>query len=708
MGSATTAVKDTGLLGVALIIRSKDGPRWVFHYPPRPSTKASRREKLFGTELDESEDEDDYARGDDGDDSDLEEVFKGKVIGRLDLNDKNEKKQDHVEVPVDDNHYDDHNGEHVVPWESVFGWSTADLRSILTPARGYHKKRFEMTLDPLYFISYPIHIREDGTWKKKKKLKKAKKAAPTDSNVGGSTAEGKQTESSGIKADDNAEDDGGMTMFNVHFILDLPKHESDARIAEIYHHVIKSFHKALNHAQESSNYVWKESEMILGMKEKAREERRPMSWLWNEILLRSTLASAIRDVYEAISSNKIATLHLKTAPPLDLALQIPVPSFLTRLPTPTEPAMPGLLVTTANPLVADEGNEDQETLNKHFALLLLDDENKIIADIQAEDTEISAPLIECIRLCKATLSFLQVAQSNSVELTSLLILAQHLIHYRRAIAIPPLHSREMYIVSPNCDSRKLPVASVAWKKAFPLAPSLPSFLAMLSAAPRPYKSFAPSKNHRPTYLDMLAWLIRGGWVTQLRTFAWILVWPELIYEVDYQLKADAIEKAKKGTKSNSGSSESPESTDESGPDKNSDNDYTQTLTTEQVAENARLGRLADKAAKQAAEEAAAFAQMPVPVATDHISRNNAEHLKTISPYIIKDPHKVSHEESLYIAAIGKRITDQKAKDCWQKFTKYFNGNEALEMIALRENMKRKETWGVLMQYQEHILVCKHW
>lgn len=271
MASTTTAVKDTGLLGVALIIRSKDGPRWVFHYPPRPSTKASRREKLFGTELDESEDEDEYTRGYDGDDSDLEEVFKGKEIGKLDLNDKNEKKQDHVEVLEDDNHYDDHNGEHVVPWETVFGWSTADLRSILTPARGYHKKRFEMTLDPLYFISYPIHIREDGTWKKKKP-KKAKKAAPTDANVGSSTAEGKQTESGGIETDDNAEEDGGMTMFNVHFILDLPKHESDARIAEIYHHVIKSFHKALNHAQASSNYVWKESEMILGMKEKAREE----------------------------------------------------------------------------------------------------------------------------------------------------------------------------------------------------------------------------------------------------------------------------------------------------------------------------------------------------------------------------------------------------------------------------------------------------
>ncbi|KAE8443331.1 hypothetical protein EG329_001974 [Mollisiaceae sp. DMI_Dod_QoI] len=692
------AINDSGLLAVSLIIRSKDGPRFVFYYPPRPTTKTSARPKLYGTELDESDSEDENERAGDIDDSDLEDTrfLAGKSIGKLDLNDKGaQKKPDHVEVPEGDDHYDNSRGEQVVPWETLFGWSTADLRSILTPARAYHKKKFELSLDALHFLTYPIHIREDGTWKKKKpkKVKKMDVAAPTDGGEG-STTQGAQTKSSGTPADntsEDGEDHGGMTMFNVVFILNLPKHEADTRIAEIYQHVIKSFNKALKHAQASSNYVWKESEMILAMKEKAREE-----------------TGAIRDVYTAVSNNKIATVHLDTTPPLDLSLQIPVPSFLTRLPTSTEQAVPGLPVTTANPLVPDEGNEEQEVLNKHFALLLLDDESKIIAEIQADDTDISAPLIECIRLCKPTLSFLQVAQTNSVELASLLILAQHLIHWRRAIAIPPIHSREMYIVSPNCDSRKLPAASVAWKKAFPLAPSLPSFLAMLSAAPRPYKTFAPSKNHRPTYLDMLAWLIRGGWVTQLRTFAWILVWPELIYEVDYQLRAEAIEKAKNGPKSSSRSSESPESTDESGPDKSSDTDNTKVLTTEQVAENARLERLADKAAKQVAEEAAAFAQMPVPVATDYISRNKAEHLTAIAPYIIKDPHKVSHEESLYIAAIGKRIVDPKAKDCWQKFTKYFNGREALETIALRENMKRKETWGILMQYQEHILVCKHW
>jgi hypothetical protein len=432
-----------------------------------------------------------------------------------------------------------------------------------------------------------------------------------------------------------------------------------------------------------------------------------MSWLWNEILIKSTLATAIRDVYKDISHNKIATVHLATTPPLDLSLQIPVPMFLTSLPTSSERSMLGLPVMSANPFVNEEGDEDPTHLNKHFALLLLDDEDKIISEIQTDNTELSAPLIECIRLCKPTLSFAQVAQTNSIEVGSLLILAQHLIYWRRAIAIPPLHGRETFIVSPNCDSRKLPAASVTWKKAFPLAPSLASFLASLSAAPRPYKGFAPSKDHRPTYLDMVAWLLRGGWVTFLRTFAWIQVWPELIYEVEYQLKADAIEKYKKGAKSQSGSSEN-ESTDESGTEKSNGTDIGAPLTTEQVAENARLARLAVKLAKEAAEEAAAFAEMPVPVATAHPSINNSAHLKRLQPYVIKDPHKVSHEESLYIAAIGKRISDAKGKDCWTKFNKYFNGSEALESIALKENMKRKLTWEILMMFQEHLLICKHW
>jgi hypothetical protein len=440
-----------------------------------------------------------------------------------------------------------------------------------------------------------------------------------------------------------------------------------------------------------------------------------MSWLWNEILLKSSLAGAIRDVFEAVSNSKIATLHLATAPPVDLSLQIPVPCFLTSFPSSDDRAMLGLLLTSANAMIDEEGNENPTYLNKHFALLLLNNEEKIIAEIQADNTELTAPLIECIRLCKPTLSFLQVAQTQNVELSSLLILAQHLIYWRRAIAVPPIHAREMYIVSPNCDSRQLPTASVAWKKAFPLAPSFPSYLASLSAAPRPYKHFSPSKNHRPTYLEMLAWAMRGGWVTPLRTFAWILVHPEIIYEVSYQLKAAAVEKARHKAKTPSQVSSSGEdmlssSTEDSSPI--TERHFPQdpyAMTTEQAAENARLERLARKTAEEALEFAKEFEKLPKPVATAHPSLNHAEHLKGLSPYVIKDPHKVSHEESLYIAAYGKRFEEQRVRDTWLRFCgRYFNGREPLEMIALREGMKRKETWGLLMCFQEIILVAKHW
>lgn len=437
-----------------------------------------------------------------------------------------------------------------------------------------------------------------------------------------------------------------------------------------------------------------------------------MSWLWSHILAKSTLAGAMRDIFESISQCQIATVHLPSNPALDLSLLIPVPHFLTSIPSSTERSMPGLPLTTANPFVDEEGNEEPSHLNKHFALLLLDDEDKVIAELQADNTELSAPLIDCIRLSKPTLSFLQVAQTHSIELSSLLILAQHLIYWRKAIAIPPLHARETYIVSPNCDSHQLSTASIAWKKAFPLAPSLPSILASLSAAPRPYKTFAPSKDHRATYLEMLGWLIRGGWVTQLRTFAWILVWPEIIYEVSYQLKADALKKdeesARSGSEQSSFGSLSSNEGSASEKAKDSETETDIPLTSEQVAQNARLARLADNKAKAAETEAEAFKAQPVPVATVHPSLNDAPHLKGISPYIIVDPHKVSHEESLYIAAIGKRYQDPKVKECWSKFNKYFNGSEALEMIGLREGMKRKETWGVLMHFQEHLLVAKHW
>lgn len=292
-----------------------------------------------------------------------------------------------------------------------------------------------------------------------------------------------------------------------------------------------------------------------------------------------------------------------------------------------------------------------------------------------------------LRFC----SFAQVAQTNSISLSDIRVLAEHLIFWRRAIAVPPLHGRDTYILSPNCDNYKLPVATQAWAKAFPLAPNLSSFLANLSTVPRPYKSYPPSKDHRSTYMDMLGWLLRGGWVTQLRTFAWVVVWPEIIYEVQHALDAKAIAAAK--DKSESSSS-----------DMNASMSAQSGHSTEITAENARLERLRQKAIRDAEE----FSKRPLPVATPHPSHNPAAHLSDLEPHIILDPHRADHVESLYLAAIGKRFEDERVSKAWPRFTKYLNGRDALEKIGVQEGLKRKEAWTTLMKMEEWLLSVRHW
>jgi hypothetical protein len=279
--------KDNGLVAIAIVIRSKEGPRFVFHYPARPTNKVVKREKLFGTSMYETDSDEESETKDDFEGSDLEEDMQTSLRSLQKLGLSQEKKY-HGEAIVGDDHYDTPSGEQVVPWEHLFEFSTVDLESILTPSRGFNKKRFEMNLDPLNFLSYPIHIREDGNWKKKK-VKKPKKSKKEDlegittlSEGTSSVTDAKPVDTEEKKpskaASEDGDDNGGMSMFNAVFILNVPKDEETQRLNEIYEHVVTDFNKALLFAQASSNYVWKESEMILAMKEKAREERELLTY----------------------------------------------------------------------------------------------------------------------------------------------------------------------------------------------------------------------------------------------------------------------------------------------------------------------------------------------------------------------------------------------------------------------------------------------
>ncbi|KAH8675295.1 nitrogen permease regulator of amino acid transport activity 3-domain-containing protein [Xylariales sp. PMI_506] len=788
----------SNFLGVALVInRSRDGPRFVFHYPPHIPA-VNERPSGSGDGADGEDLNDDDALLDRISPSPMATAAKGTDLAGWNH----------------DDHLVTENGSQIVPWEHVGGFPTRDLENMLTPARAYHKKLFSVSLDQLWAASYPIYVPENGLWKKTRK-NQARSRPSVSTRAGGAADEGtasfRNADSPMMAANipmiethdtademtagdaEEAQDDGGatadekksgMTMFNLVLILNPKKHEAKELVDMLYFHILRKINKFYKYAQQRSDFVWKESKRILQLKEKGREEKTKMSALWREILDTSSLAASMQDVYEAVCANKIAALQLETPQgTITHSVQIPIPFHIPDLPSPTDAEserLQGLWITTANSFAEDDAAmtavDDPTFLDKTFALLLLQDEKKIIAELQADPDETTNAMIEFVRLSKPTASFHSISQGPS-PLSSAQVrrYAQHFIFWRRAIAIPPLHARDVYILSPNSKMSSLPRASQAWARAFPLAPPLPSFLAELSTAPRPYKWFAPSKPHRPHYLQMLAWLMRGGWVTQLRSFAYVVVWPEIQYEVEYQIEADDIRSSalvleeRPTTQSSSSddsegvgraqmnSSQTLESSIVDGLSSDVDReggtgsaqerksrtssparddydgggilsplsplstDLDQSITSlpplptpeaqnpnETIAEAARLTRLADRVTRAHAERVAQHARKQPPIATSRPSLNTAAHLAHLSPYIIVDAKKATGKESMYLSAIGRRFKDTRVRASWPVFWKYFNGNSALERIALMEDMKRKEVWGLLGGMAEYLITVRHW
>lgn len=282
----------SNFLAVALVInRSRDGPRFVFHYPPHVQPANYPKKKSKGEETFDLDEEDDLF---------LDQPFRPGLDRTASLG----TNPPDVSQWNSDDHLVTESGTQVVPWEHVAGFPTKDLENILTPARAYHKKLFHVSLDPLRCVSYPVYVPENGTWKKKRKQQKQKQqqqqqqsdsknpktddddAAPATDIEGPTTGSGNRRDSDAADhanaketakaaartADDTEDKKSSMTMFNLVFILNPEKHEAKDLVDLMFFHIIKKINKAYKYCQQRSDFVWKESKKILALKDKGREE----------------------------------------------------------------------------------------------------------------------------------------------------------------------------------------------------------------------------------------------------------------------------------------------------------------------------------------------------------------------------------------------------------------------------------------------------
>ncbi|CAF9934322.1 MAG: Nitrogen permease regulator 3 [Heterodermia speciosa] len=712
------------LLAILLLTKYQYDPQIVFHYPPRPGEDDSKLHKYLrdfeGAES-SSSNEDSTTSADDQDVEANSGVKPNKIQPHdLEVDETGSAspdKRNGIETPREHSN-----------WGEIFGHNPHFLAKLLCPAKSGHKKRFEVSVNDKVFLGRPAFANEDGEWRKRKR----KTGGGNDERQGDpesiqmpvkTSVQTTQdlSETSGLGSDSDNQEDGisnetltikqpakdkanelqqrakhrkirrkdNLSMFQVVFIMAPPPLEYQLRVGEMYDYVVKKFSRALKWEQARSSLVSREGLMLARLTNSFGGRlsgilvgtlvklacltllgpNPPLASLYHELLKNSNVARAIANVYSSISNCRIAQISL--TPDLSLSLKIPVPTSTAVLPNLISHQLPGLWLTTATSIPLEDGAHfSSSQLASHFALLLLSDLPSILADVQSTDSPLAEHLADYLNVSKPTKSFLQISQSSGIALSDIQHIASHLIYWRRAAAIPPLHQRDIYIMSPNADMSKLASASAHFAKLYPALPPLPKILSLLSSTPRPYSTLIPSKDHKEAYMGILAWLFRYGWVTQLRTFAWIRVPPHILKSV-----------AGGPAHGRNGSKESDPST--------SDN-----------ATHLHVPNLASS--PSSSTQSSTHTAVPISSSSP-----------PTSPILVPRPLHPTTAASAYLAAMSAHVLftqGEEARDGWEKCVKYFDGKHALETIAIREGWKRKKVGDLVAGWEGmgFLRRVRHW
>jgi nitrogen permease regulator 3-like protein len=715
--AAPASAANPCLAAILLVIQSRSGSgaRLVFHYPPEP---LSADEDAAGNEELGSPNEDASSSSSNEDSSSEEEVHTLRPsYGRLGrqhngraavLTTEDEDDQEHSKGSQQ------HNEDRWMPaWEPLLGLGSSGLAGLLAVGRIWHKRKFELGINNLCFVGWPVFVREDGHWQRQKTRKAARsnnlhQEKPADGDVadqkGENGADKAAEDSTDTEDTSSSSKKSQLIMFNLVFVLDPPTLESDVRVREMYQNVVKKFMRSLKHEQTRGDFVWKESEVIQAIKSRHQAQHSSAKSLYNELLSKSTLASAIASVYRAISTSRIASLNLSAS--TSIILQIPPVASISVLPSLTDPPVPaGLWLTTFNDATPSssevEGLAAASTtqLAKHITLLLKETPQRIIKDAQVTGGPLAAHLTKFVEAVKPTKSFHKIATASQIPWRDIQLFASHLITWRRAMVIPPLHQRDTYVVSPNADMSKFKSACKAYNAAFPTLPGLATILGALSGIPKPWMTLIPSSDHKEAYYEILAWLMKGGWVTQLRTFAYVRVSPEVKKAVREQEKKERLEKKASETIAKSTEKDDEEENVDANADADENGD---TISNGNV--NPRS--FASDTNSQGSRRPSLISR-PSSDQRQHIMSSKAAHDPNAASLIL-NPSRASPLESKWLDHIANSLVTtqyspavllveerEELRMYWLRFVKYFNGSEPLEFIPVREGLKRKFVWDLL-------------
>ncbi|KAF3939491.1 hypothetical protein ABW19_dt0206841 [Dactylella cylindrospora] len=785
-------IPNPSLVAILLVIRDSAGGNLVFHYPSHPRAEGAQNTTSWrmgesntdytssNSSFSSSSDSDDEA--DDRKSRSTVRLYAGTATERSALasqrspsydqrSSRRQRDSDH-EYDEEEDDEDESGDPAAAEWEHVLGFKHDVLAGLLSVPRALSKMRFELSVDHFVFLGYPCYNKADGTWQRRRRERKPRsegtvKGVDTKEQETKKEADAEEEDVDGNDADDEDPDasvlarskspiplplsekkkpkkeprkvveptPSKLAMFHVVFVMNPPQLEYHTRMSDMYD-VAKEFTMALKTQQAEDDYVARETEKILEMRERGEKRGESMHDLWQRILRESTLATAIATLYQGISASKIA--HVKVND-FEFALQIPIMMETAVLPSISEPQLPGMHLTTLRTLGPVQSEEEDALMTRHFTLLFLEDTEDIIKEIilDQDQTSLSASFVQFIQNCKPTISFAQMLSSSTTpenqEYQYIEYFSRHLIYWRKARAIMPLHYRRYYIVSPNADMKRLASQSAAFSRLFPTLPPLPKMLSLLSGKPRPYLAYIPSKDHRQAYMDMLAWLMRYGWVTNLLTFAYLKIPKDIKLAVRARKAKEQAEAAVEMVQAASVNATAALAVNSTSPSTLS------TSVEKSIANGTAIPTIDGKGTPEmnsklsisAGGESNVSSNRPktgysdmtdasiaVPAAIptkqtmggaqpgtpfDKLESTGGD----LEDSILKEPSRATPLESAWI----EELTEGHTPDIvalFDRLVKYLNGKHAIEGIALRESISKRELKRVLNAMDRYIVYVRHW
>ena len=603
-----------GLLAVLLITGSRPGPKLVFHWPCAPSERHEPSDNAHAGDALESGPENLTGDG-------------------LEAESGSQKRR---------------GGDQS---KTILGYSIDGLEKLLSPGRWSDRKKFEVCLDGVTFLGHPVFAREDGTWSKSSQQRErasreatstelsgqhSRDQSPTISRTAPSSVLITATPARTVPTFTHAEsfDSHGdlslatsmnststasavaaeqMNMFHVVFAI-----TSDSKLSpmDLYQSIAKPLSKELHYCQQQSSFVAAESRNLLAMMTNGRMDTSSNAETWAQMASSSKLASALKEVYERIAMGETANVRLNE---IAISLQLPL-----------------------------VGSDHAVEISPHHGLLLLEEKDTLLRDLAHADP---SPLVPFIQGHTPTKSLQKLAARLSVPLADILHVVRHMLKWRKAKLIAPLHPRNTYVVSSDAPIDQLSKHSTQYARSFAGLPSLPQILRILSGRPIRYGMLISSKDHREMYMALLAWLARHGFVSQLKTFAWL-----------------------RSSGDGSGAKTQPAVQRRTRPESG------QSLLSPQLRPTAD-----DDAVSVGSHQTTIIRTGSLQEASQ-----DSENVATLVP----EPLKPMEEEEVMLTRIKDKIVDSDLKDRFGSLLRYFDGQHALEDIAAREGLKRAqvEAW----------------